>query len=71
MIARFLHSSIVAAADLQRVVVERLRVSQRKSITVVLHIPGETVDCQVGFQAPLSQVGTELLGWFTSQLGPA
>ena len=73
VIAYFLRSLTVAAADLQRVVVvERLRVGQRKSIQVVLHTPAGTVECEPGFQAPMSQVGTEaLLDWLTSQLGPA
>lgn len=73
VIAHFLRSSTVAAADLQRVVVvERLRLGQRKSITVVLHMRGGTVDCEPAFLAPLSQVDTEaLLNWLTSQLGPA
>ncbi|MFJ8113746.1 hypothetical protein [Streptomyces sp. NPDC096132] len=73
VVARFLRSSTVAAADLQRVVVvERLRTGRRKSITVVLHTRGGTVDCEPALLAPLSQVDTEaLLGWLTSQLGPA
>ncbi|GAB7109750.1 hypothetical protein JCM4814A_80650 [Streptomyces phaeofaciens JCM 4814] len=73
VIARFLRSSTVATADLQRVVVvERLRLGQRKSITVVLHTRGGTVDCEPALLAPLSQVETEaLLDWLTSQLGPA
>ncbi|MER6290344.1 hypothetical protein [Streptomyces sviceus] len=73
VIARSLRSSIVAAADLQRiVVVEGLRLGQRKSIQVVLHTRGGTVQCEPGFQAPMSQVDAEALrAWLTSQLGSA
>jgi hypothetical protein len=73
VIARLLRSSTVAAADLQRVVVvERLRVGERKSIAVVLHTRGGTVDCEPAFRAPLSQVDTRaLLDWLTGRLGPA
>jgi len=73
VIARFLRSSTVAAADLQRVlVVERLRLGERKSIAVVLETRAGTVDCEPAFRAPLSQVDTgALLDWLTGQLGPA
>lgn len=73
VIARSLRSSIVAAADLRSVVVvEGLRLGQRKSLKVVLHTRGGTVECEPGFQAPMSQVGAEaLLAWLTSQLGSA
>ncbi|MFD6183139.1 hypothetical protein [Streptomyces goshikiensis] len=73
VIARSLRSSIVAAADLQRVVVvEGLKLGQRKSLKVVLHTGGGTVECEPGFQAPMSQVDTEALrAWLTSQLGSA
>lgn len=73
VIARFLRSSSIAAADLQRVVVvERLRLGRRKSIGVVLHTRGGTVDCDPGFRAPLSEAGTEpLVDWLTGRLGPA
>ncbi|WP_340373831.1 hypothetical protein U5640_00630 [Streptomyces sp. SS7] len=73
VVARFLRSSTVAMADLQRVVVvERLRLGRRKSIRVVLHTRGGTVDCEPGFHAPLSRVGTgALLDWLTGQLGSA
>ncbi|MFE2516686.1 hypothetical protein [Streptomyces mirabilis] len=73
VIARSLRSSIVAAADLRRiVVVEGLRLGQRKSLNVVLYTRGGTVECEPGFQAPMSQVGAEaLLAWLTSQLGSA
>ncbi|WP_147976182.1 hypothetical protein [Streptomyces sp. MS191] len=70
VIARCLRSSIVAAADLQRVVVvEQLRLGRRKSLKVVLHTRGGTVECEPGFNAPMSQVDSEaLLTWLTSQL---
>ncbi|MGC0406535.1 hypothetical protein RKD27_009179 [Streptomyces sp. SAI-126] len=73
VIARFLRSSIVAAADLQRVVVvEGLKLGQRKSIQVVLHTRSGTVQCEPGFRAPMSQVDAEaLLAWLTSQLASA
>ncbi|MFK8905627.1 hypothetical protein [Streptomyces sp. YS-3] len=73
VIAHFLRSSTVAAADLQRVVVvERLRAGQRKSLKVVLHTRAGTVECEPGFQAPMSEVGLKaLLDWLTSQLGSA
>ncbi|GLP64825.1 hypothetical protein TUSST3_14450 [Streptomyces sp. TUS-ST3] len=73
VIARSLRSSTVAAADLQRVVVvEGLRLGQRKSIQVVLHTRSGTVQCEPGFRAPMSQVDAEaLLAWLTSQLGSA
>lgn len=73
VIARSLRSSIVAAADLRRVVVvEGTRLGQRKSLTVVLHTRGGTVECEPGFQSPMSQVDAEvLLAWLTSQLGSA
>ena len=73
VIARSLRSSIVSAADLRSVVVvEGLRLGQRKSLKVVLHTRGGTVECEPGFQAPMSQVGAEaLLAWLTSQLGSA
>lgn len=71
VIARSLRSSIVAAADLQRIlVVEGLRLGQRKSLQVVLHTRDGTVQCEPGFRAPMSQVGAEaLLAWLNSQLG--
>ncbi|MDQ0688658.1 hypothetical protein QFZ56_007621 [Streptomyces achromogenes] len=73
VIARSLRSSTVAAADLRRiVVVEELRLGQRKSLQVVLHTRGGTVQCGPGFQAPMSRIGAEaLLAWLTSQLGSA
>ncbi|WP_158694560.1 hypothetical protein [Streptomyces canus] len=73
VIARALRSSTVAAADLQRiVVVEGLRLGRRKSIHMVLHTRDGTVQCEPGFQAPMSQVDAEaLLAWLTSQLGSA
>ncbi|MFJ3235779.1 hypothetical protein [Streptomyces sp. NPDC086787] len=73
VIARFLRSSIVAGADLRRVVVvEGLRLGRRKSLRVVLHLRGGTVECEPGFGAPVSQVGAEvLLAWLTSQFGSA
>ncbi|WP_330350939.1 hypothetical protein [Streptomyces sp. NBC_00582] len=72
VIASFLRSTTVAAADLQRVVVvERLRLGQRKSLNVVLHTRGGTVECEPGFQAPVSKVAAQaLLDWLTSQLAP-
>ncbi|WP_339135138.1 hypothetical protein WJM95_34945 [Streptomyces sp. f51] len=73
VIARSRRSSTVAAADLRRiVVVEGLRLGQRKSLSVVLYTPGGVVECEPGYRAPMSQVGTEaLLAWLTSQLGSA
>ncbi|MFE3032362.1 hypothetical protein ACFXKY_11985 [Streptomyces canus] len=73
VIARSLRSSVVAAADLQRVVVvEGLRLGQRKSIQVVLHTRGGPVQCEPGFQAPMSHVDAEaLLAWLTTELGSA
>ncbi|MFI1508828.1 hypothetical protein [Streptomyces sp. NPDC020597] len=73
VIARCLRSSIVPAADLRRiVVVEGLKLGRRESLQVELHTRGETVQCEPGFQAPISQVDTEaLLTWLTSQLGSA
>ncbi|MFI9772600.1 hypothetical protein ACIHJG_38035 [Streptomyces sp. NPDC052415] len=71
VVVRFLRSSIVAVADLRSVVVvERLRLGQRKSLKVVLHTRGGTVECEPGFNAPMSHVGAgALLAWLTSQLG--
>ncbi|MFE6335869.1 hypothetical protein ACFVOK_22095 [Streptomyces sp. NPDC057798] len=73
VVVRLLRSSIVAAADLRSVVVvERLRLGQRKSLKVVLHTRGGTVECEPGFHAPMSQVGAgALLAWLTGQLGSA
>ncbi|WP_406073999.1 hypothetical protein [Streptomyces virginiae] len=74
VIARFLRSSTIAAADLERVViVERFRLGQRKSIKVVLHMGrGEEIACEPGFRAPVSLVGTPcLLAWLTDRLGAA
>ncbi|THA86350.1 hypothetical protein [Streptomyces sp. A0592] len=74
VIARFLRSSTVAAADLERiVVVERFRLGQRKSIKVVLQTGrgGETA-CEPAFRAPVSLARTEdLLAWLTGRLGSA
>ncbi|MFD3557941.1 hypothetical protein [Streptomyces goshikiensis] len=71
VIARFLRSSIVAVTDLRRVViVEKLRLGQRKSLKVVLHTRAETTECEPEFQASVSQIDTEALrAWLTSQLG--
>ncbi|MFD9434882.1 hypothetical protein [Streptomyces sp. NPDC060002] len=71
VIARFLRSSTMAMADLQRVVViERLSLGQRQSIKVVLHTRSETVECEPATAAPLSRVDAETLtGWLTEQLG--
>lgn len=71
MIARFLRSSTMAMADLQRVVViERLSLGQRQSIKVVLHTGSETVECEPGTSAPLSRVDAQALtDWLTEQLG--
>ncbi|MDQ0585763.1 hypothetical protein [Streptomyces rishiriensis] len=71
VIARFLRSSTMAMADLQRVVViERLRLGQRQSIKVVLHTGSETVECEPAMSAPLSRVDAQALtGWLTEQLG--
>lgn len=73
VIARFLRSSTVAAADLQRVIlVERFKAGQRKSLEVVLHARGGTVKCEAGIQAPMFQVSAEaLVDWLTSQLSSA
>lgn len=72
VIARFLRSSTVAAADLERiVVVERFRLGQRKSIKVVLHTGrGGEIACEPAFRAPVCLADTEgLLAWLTSRLG--
>lgn len=71
VIARFLRSSTMAMADLQRVVViERLSLGQRQSIKVVLHTASETVECEPATSAPLSRVDAQALtGWLTEQLG--
>lgn len=71
VIARFLRSSTMAMADLQRVVViERLSLGQRQSIKVVLHTGSETVECEPGTSAPLSRVDAQALtDWLTEQLG--
>ncbi|WP_157850865.1 hypothetical protein [Streptomyces exfoliatus] len=71
VIARFLRSSTMAMADLQRVVViERLSLGQRQSIKVVLHTGSETVECEPATSAPLSPVDAQTLtGWLTEQLG--
>ncbi|MFD9488342.1 hypothetical protein ACFWBX_31135 [Streptomyces sp. NPDC059991] len=71
VIARFLRSSTMAMADLQRVVViERLSLGQRQSIKVVLHTRSETVECEPATSAPLSRVDAQALtGWLTEQLG--
>ncbi|OEJ21551.1 hypothetical protein AS594_39120 [Streptomyces agglomeratus] len=73
VIARFLRSSTTAMADLRRVVViERLRLGQRRSIKVVFHTRSETVECEPAPFAPLSRVDAqELTGWLTEQLGQA
>jgi hypothetical protein len=71
VIARFLRSSTMAMADLQRVVViERLSLGQRQSIKVVLHTGSDTVECEPTTFAPLSRVDAQALtGWLTEQLG--
>ncbi|MCX5016206.1 hypothetical protein OG765_35350 [Streptomyces sp. NBC_00555] len=71
VIARFLRSSTMAMADLQRVVViERLSLGQRQSIKVVLHTGSGTVECEPATSAPLSRVDAQALtGWLTEQLG--
>lgn len=73
VIARFLRSSTTAMADLRRVVViERLRLGQRRSIKVVFHTRSETVECEPSPFAPLFRVDAqELTGWLTEQLGQA
>ncbi|MFF8603147.1 hypothetical protein ACF065_33325 [Streptomyces sp. NPDC015232] len=73
VIAYFLRSSTLAAADLQRVVLsERFRGGRRKSLEVVLHTRGGKVACRPGTLGPMSRVGAEaLLDWLTGQLGPA
>ncbi|NXY95174.1 hypothetical protein HYE82_12395 [Streptomyces sp. BR123] len=73
VIAYFLRSSTVAAADLKRVVLsEQFKAGQRKSLEVVLHMRGGTVKCKPGTLGPMSRVGAEaLLDWLTGQLGPA
>ncbi|MEU6032230.1 hypothetical protein ABZ825_35435 [Streptomyces tauricus] len=71
VIARFLRSSTMAMADLQRaVVIERLSLGQRRSIKVVLHTPSETVECEPATSAPLSRAAAQALtDWLTEQLG--
>lgn len=71
VIARFLRSSTMAMADLQRaVVIERLSPGQRRSIKVVLHTPSETVECEPATSAPLSRADAQALtDWLTEQLG--
>ncbi|MFF3212980.1 hypothetical protein ACFYYB_20200 [Streptomyces sp. NPDC002886] len=71
VIARFLRSSTMAMADLQRVVViERVSLGQRKSIKVVLHTGSERVECEPAPSAPFSRVDAQALtGWLTEQLG--
>ncbi|MFF8271817.1 hypothetical protein ACF059_31240 [Streptomyces sp. NPDC016562] len=71
VIARFLRSSTMAMADLQRVVViERLSLGQRQSIKVVLHTRSEAVECEPGTSAPLARVDAPALtAWLTEQLG--
>nr|WSX54031.1 hypothetical protein OG409_36995 [Streptomyces sp. NBC_00974] len=73
VVARFLRSSTTAMADLRRVVViERLRLGQRRSIKVVFHTRSETVECEPAPFAPLFRVDAqELTGWLTEQLGQA
>ncbi|PKV90000.1 hypothetical protein [Streptomyces sp. TLI_146] len=73
VIARFLRSSTMALADLQRVVViERLSLGQRQSIKVVLHTRNQTVECEPPTSAPLSRVDAQALtGWLTEHLGRA
>ncbi len=73
VIARFLRSSTMAMADLQRVVViERLSLGQRQSIKVMLHTRDETVECEPATFAPLSRVDAQALtSWLTEQLAPA
>ncbi|MEU1223227.1 hypothetical protein [Streptomyces microflavus] len=73
VIARFLRSSTMAMADLQRVVViERLSLGQRRSIKVVLHTGSETVECEPATSAPLSRVDAQALtDWLSEQLGQA
>ncbi|MEV6549809.1 hypothetical protein AB0M57_14035 [Streptomyces sp. NPDC051597] len=71
VIASLLRSSTASVAELQRVViVERLRLGQRKSLKVVLHTRAGMKECEAGFQAPISRVAPKaLLDWLTSQLG--
>ncbi|WP_329162280.1 hypothetical protein OHA63_35095 [Streptomyces anulatus] len=71
VIARFLRSSTMAMADLQRVVViERLSLGQRRSIKVVLHTDSEKVECEPAAFAPLGRVDAQALtDWLTEQLG--
>ncbi|MEV8533988.1 hypothetical protein [Streptomyces sp. NPDC051211] len=71
VIARFLRSSTMAMADLQRVVViERLSLGQRQSIKVEFHTRSETVECEPAKSAPLSRVDAQALtDWLTEQLG--
>ncbi|MFD5326915.1 hypothetical protein [Streptomyces sp. NPDC127092] len=73
VIAYFLRSSTVAAADLQRVILsERFAADRRKSLEVVLHTRGGTVECKPGTLSPMSRVsGEALLDWLTGQLSPA
>ncbi|MEU1076097.1 MULTISPECIES: hypothetical protein [unclassified Streptomyces] len=73
VIASFLRSSTVSVADLQRVViVERIRLGQRKSLKVVLYTRAGKRDCEPGFQAPMSRVDAKaLLDWLTTRLRPA
>lgn len=73
VIARFLRSSTMEMADLQRVVViERLSLGQRQSIKVVLHTRSQTVECEPATSTPLSRVDAQALtNWLTEQLGRA
>ncbi|MER5462118.1 hypothetical protein ABT010_15775 [Streptomyces sp. NPDC002668] len=73
VIARFARSSTMAMAELQRVVVfERLRLGRRKSIKVLLHTRGGTVECKPATLSPLARVDTQrLIDRLTEQLGPA
>ncbi|MFE9403031.1 hypothetical protein ACFYNY_14765 [Streptomyces sp. NPDC006530] len=72
VVARFLRSSTMAMTELRQVVViEHLSLGRRKSLKVVLHIRGETVECEPATSAPFSRVDAqELAGWLTDQLAP-
>ncbi|MFF7295552.1 hypothetical protein [Streptomyces sp. NPDC008265] len=71
-VAGFLRSERIPVADLERiVVVERFRLGERKSITVVLDRGrGWTTECEPVYPAPVSRVDTRvLLEWLNGRVG--
>ncbi|MFJ5234471.1 hypothetical protein ACIQBJ_31770 [Kitasatospora sp. NPDC088391] len=70
-VARFFRVRTVPPGGLERVVVvERLRLGDRRSVAVVLHLDGEKLTCAPGFGAAVDRVGTgTLVDWLTERAG--